>query len=238
VAALARPARPARGLRRLARRAAERALPRAVLIGRGPSEGRRVALTFDDGPGALTGAYLDALDAAGARATFFVVGETCARHEAALRAIVARGHEVAGHGYTHRAFPSLAAAELRGELARTARLLPPGPRRALVRPPGGEVSPASVVRCARAGYTTVLWSVDSDDCRTNSPAQLIANLSPARLASGDIVLLHEGQAWTLEALPPVLQALRDDGYEMVTVSELVSRRGPGSRSQAGAPARR
>ena len=218
------PLRHARGLRRLARLVVERALPHAVLIGRGAPDRRRVALTFDDGPGAMTEAYLDALEAAGARATFFVVGETCAQHRSALRAIVARGHEVAGHGYTHRPFPSLPAAELRDELERTSGLLPPARYRALVRPPGGRVSPGSVARCARAGYTTVLWSVDSDDCRSDSPAQLIANLAPGRLSPGDIILLHEGQPWTLEALPPVLHALREAGYQMVTVSELVSRR--------------
>lgn len=218
------PLRHARTLRRLARLVAERALPRAVLIGRGAPDRRRVALTFDDGPSAMTDDYLDALEAAGAHATFFVVGETCLKYRSSLLAIVARGHEVAAHGYTHRPFPSLPAAELREELKRTARLLPPAQQRPLVRPPGGQVSAGSVARCARAGYTTVLWSVDSDDCRTNSPAQLIANLAPERVAPGDIVLLHEGQAWTLEALPRALSALREAGYQMVTVSELISRR--------------
>jgi peptidoglycan-N-acetylglucosamine deacetylase len=203
---------------------AMRVLPRAVLIGRGPADRRRVALTFDDGPSEMTGGYLDALEAAGARATFFVVGETCVLHRAALLAIVARGHEVAAHGYTHRPFPSLAASELRDELEQTARLLPPPRQRPLVRPPSGRVSPGSIAHSARAGYTTVLWSLDSDDCRTSSPAQLIANLAPQRLSAGDIVLLHEGQAWTLEALPAALGALREAGYEMVTVSELISRR--------------
>ena len=218
------PLRPAHGLRRWARRVAGRALPRAVLIGRGVADRRRVALTFDDGPSALTADYLDALEAFGARATFFVVGQTCVEHPAALSAIVARGHEAAGHGYTHRPFPSLSGGELRAELARTADLLPRGPRRPLVRPPGGEVSPGSVIRCARAGYTTVLWSVDSNDCRTNLAAELVANLTPDRLGSGDIVLLHEGQRWTLEALPAVLGALRGAGYQMVTISELMAGR--------------
>ncbi|HZL17940.1 MAG TPA: polysaccharide deacetylase family protein [Polyangia bacterium] len=218
------PIRPARGLRRLARRVAVRVLPHAVLIGRGATDRPRVALTFDDGPGALTADYLDVLEAFGARATFFVVGQTCVEHRAALSAIVARGHEAAGHGYTHRPFPSLPAGELREELAHTADLLPRGQWRPLVRPPGGEVSPRSVGRCARAGYTTVLWSVDSNDCRTNSVADLVANLAPDRLGPGDIVLLHEGQRWTLEALPAVMGALRGAGYQMVTVSELMAGR--------------
>jgi peptidoglycan-N-acetylglucosamine deacetylase len=208
----------------LARRVAARALPHAVLLWRGSTDRRRVALTFDDGPGVMTPDYLDVLEAFGARATFFVVGQTCVEHPAALAAIVARGHEAAGHGYTHRPFPSLPGSELRDELARTAGLLPRGPRRPLVRPPGGEVSPSSVIRCARAGYTSVLWSVDSNDCRTNSAAELVANLAPQRLGAGDIVLLHEGQRWTLEALPAALGALREAGYQMVTVGELMAGR--------------
>jgi peptidoglycan/xylan/chitin deacetylase (PgdA/CDA1 family) len=112
----------------LARRVAVRVLPHAVLIGRGATDRRRVALTFDDGPGALTVEYLDVLEAFGARATFFVVGQTCVEHRASLSAIVARGHEAAGHGYTHRPFPSLSAGELRDELAHTADLLPRGQR--------------------------------------------------------------------------------------------------------------
>src|SRR5260370_353619 len=82
-----------------------------------------------------------------------------------------------------------------------AALLPqPRTRRALVRPPTGQTPPGSLARCARAGYSTVLWSRDSDDCRTQDPAEIVARLAPEALTPGEIVLMHECQPWTLAAL--------------------------------------
>jgi peptidoglycan/xylan/chitin deacetylase (PgdA/CDA1 family) len=210
---------------------AARAVPRSVLVKQGAAgrpvnqgaAGRpRVALTFDDGPHEMTDAYLDVLDRFGARATFFVVGRECEKHPEALLHIVARGHEVAGHGFTHTAFPSLSAGALRDELARTAGLLPPAAtRRPLVRPPFGATSVRSLAVSAQAGYTSVLWSRDSDDCRTSSAAEVAARLAPDALAPGDIVLLHEAQDWTLAALSASLPALAAAGWQAVTVGEIL-----------------
>jgi peptidoglycan/xylan/chitin deacetylase (PgdA/CDA1 family) len=115
----------------------------------------------------------------------------------------------------------MSAAQLAEELARTQALLPaPARGRPLVRPPRGELSARALLRIAAAGFTTVLWSVDSDDCRTTEPGQVAQRLAPEALAPGDIVLLHEMQAWTLDALPGIVHALRRDGWELVTVTEL------------------
>jgi peptidoglycan-N-acetylglucosamine deacetylase len=199
-----------------------RAIPERVLVKHGAPGARRVALTFDDGPDAMTDAYLDVLDRFGARATFFVVGQECEKNAAALLRIVARGHEVAGHGFTHTAFTSLTTAALRDELARTAALLPPAATpRPFVRPPYGATSVRSLAVSAQAGYTTVLWSRDSDDCRTSSPADVAARLAPDALTPGEIVLLHEAQDWTLAALPPALAALAAAGWQAVTVGEIL-----------------
>lgn len=201
---------------------ATQAVPRSVLVHHGAGDGRRVALTFDDGPHQMTDAYLDVLDRYGARATFFVVGKACAAHREALWRIVARGHEVAGHSFTHRPFPKLATADLRDELRQTAALLPPARTgRALVRPPYGATSPRSLAVCARDGYTTVMWSRDSDDCRTTAPDEVAARVAPGALKSGEIVLLHEGQDWTLAALPRILEALAAAGWQTVPVGEIL-----------------
>jgi peptidoglycan/xylan/chitin deacetylase (PgdA/CDA1 family) len=219
---LAPPAR-APGLASRVKRLAAEAFPRAVLVRRGSAHGRRVALTFDDGPHDLSDAYLDVLDRFGARVTFFVVGENCSGRREALLRMVARGHEVAGHGFTHTAFPKLDAPTLRGELERTAALLPPARTlRPLVRPPHGATSLRSLALCARDGYTTVLWSRDSDDCRTRSPAEVAARVAPDALAPGEIVLMHEGQEWTLDALPHILEALAGQGWKAVPVGELLA----------------
>jgi peptidoglycan/xylan/chitin deacetylase (PgdA/CDA1 family) len=151
------------------------------------------------------------------------VGKTCAAHREALLRIVARGHEVAGHGFTHTAFPKLDTAALREELQQTAALMPPArTARPLVRPPYGAVSPRSLAVCAREGYTTVLWSRDSDDCRTTAPAEVAARLAPAALTPGEIVLMHESQQWTLAALPSILEGLARGGWRAVTVGEMLS----------------
>jgi peptidoglycan/xylan/chitin deacetylase (PgdA/CDA1 family) len=219
------PPRRAPGLMSRLRWLATRALPRSVLVRQGASTDRRVALTFDDGPHEMTDAYLDTLDRFGARATFFVVGNACAAHREAPQRIVDRGSEVAGHGFSHRSFAKMDVATLRAELRQTSALLPRArgaAGRPLVRPPYGATSMRSLAVCAAAGYTTVMWSRDSDDCRTTSADQVAARVAPGAIQPGEIVLLHEGQSWTLAALPRILEALRAAGWQAVTVGELLA----------------
>jgi peptidoglycan/xylan/chitin deacetylase (PgdA/CDA1 family) len=180
-----------------------------------------VAFTFDDGPDAMTPRYLEVLGSLGVRATFFFIGENAARAPELVRECVRQGHELGGHGWSHEPFVSMTAAQLAAELASTQRLLPLTRRgRPLVRPPRGALSARALFRIAAAGYTTVLWSVDSDDCRTAESGEVARRLTPEALAPGDVVLLHEMQPWTLEALPGVVHALRRGGWELVTVTEL------------------
>lgn len=195
-------------------------LPSAIVVRRGRPDSRRVALTFDDGPDEHTHEYLDVLDRMDVRATFFLIGRLCEKRPDLVRAIVARGHEVASHGYEHRPFPSLDRAALRADLARAQQVLPPSERgRPLVRPPRGATSVRSLVECAAAGYQTVLWNLDSDDCRTESPHEVAARVATAN--AGDIVLLHEGQSWTLSALPRIVEQLRARGLEPSTVTAVL-----------------
>jgi peptidoglycan/xylan/chitin deacetylase (PgdA/CDA1 family) len=207
-------------LRAAARRTAEQIAPRRFLLLRGPARGRRVALTFDDGPHAHTAAYLDALERLDLRATFFLVGRACVERPSAVLEMVRRGHEVANHSFTHRLFPSLDRRAIEEELARTQALLPPAAR-PMVRPPQGATSLASLAACARAGFRTVLWSLDSQDYRLRDPGEVAAQVQPARVRAGEIVLLHEGQPWTLAALPEIAGGLRAAGFHLCTVGELL-----------------
>jgi len=221
MAELAAPIEPRPFRRGVARSVARLVLPRSVVVWSGPRGRRRVALTFDDGPSPLTRDYLDLLERFEARATFFVIGEYCREQRVLLDEMLNRGHEIAEHGYSHRRFPEAAERrELGHELARTRALLPPRARR-WVRPPFGSLSPASLWSCARRGYRTVLWSHDSDDCRTKDPAEIVRKVSPSRLVPGSIVLLHDGQDWTLGALAAALRGLRDAGFALVTVGRLL-----------------
>lgn len=199
-------------------------LPRRVLLCRGGRKKtpKRLALTFDDGPDAMTRQYLDLLSRQRVRATFFVVGENAERMPGLIDEYVRQGHEVGAHGWTHRPFPSLRPVDLERELARTHAVLvaADGKRRRLVRPPNGLLTASVLLRTAAAGFTTVLWSIDSDDCRTRDPRNVERRLSPHALHCGDIVLLHELQPWTLQALPGAIARLREHGWDFVTVSQL------------------
>lgn len=86
------------------------------------------------------------------------------------------------------------------------------------------MSPASVLTCLREGFTTALWSHDSGDARTTSADDVCAAFEDdRRLAAGAVVLLHEGQPWTLQALPTVLGKLSEAGHDFVTLGELLER---------------
>ena len=90
-----------------------------------------------------------------------------------------------------------------------------------MRPPHGAVGPSSIVGLLAASYTVALWSVDSLDFVERDVAKLAATCGPDNVGDGDVVLLHEGQQWTLNALPAIVGALQGAGYELVTVSELM-----------------
>jgi len=199
-------------------------LPRSVFFAHAPrrTRGKRVALTFDDGPDSMTPLYLDTLDTLGVRATFFLVGKNLAATGDLAAHYVARGHEVGGHGWSHDPFPSLSPWQMVREVDKTEALLPSprlGPK--LVRPPRGELSSATLLRLVAAGYVTVLWSLDSDDCRVRDPCKIAQRLAPEKVRSGDVILLHERQPWTLAALCGAVGALRAKGFDFVTVGELM-----------------
>lgn len=198
-------------------------LPTSVLIGRVPlaRDDRRVALSFDDGPDEMTPRYLDALDALGISATFFLLGAQCARFPEHVLEMVRRGHELASHGFSHRHLPDMSFDELRSELSRTHDFLPPTPRRPMVRPPRGAISARSILRCTRLGYATAMWSVDSQDYREKDPERVAQAALPDDVRAGDVILLHEGQSWTLDALPSIRRRAQERGFELCTMGALL-----------------
>lgn len=214
-----------RQLKSLVKNAVYRAVPRSRLVQRGPAKTRQVALTFDDGPDHLTGAYLDVLEELDVRATFFVVGTACEREPELTREYVRRGHQIASHGYDHTRFTRLPWGALDDQLRRTTDLLgPTGTARPWVRPPYGDVDARVLAQLLASGSFIAMWSLDSLDYEIKDPAELAARCSPRQVKGGEVILLHEGQQWTLDALPRIVSGLRDAGYEMVTMAEMFSGR--------------
>ena len=188
---------------------------------RGPTTSRRVALTFDDGPDDYTERYLDLLDDLGVPATFFLCGEHADKRPELVREYVRRGHQLANHGYDHTSFPKLSGAELAEQLTKTERSL--GGQltgRPWVRPPHGDLDAGSFARLLATGYTIALWSIDSKDYDDRDPASIAERCSPKNIGAGDVLLMHEGQQWTLDALPRIVTALHAAGYECVTMHDL------------------
>lgn len=190
-----------------------------------------VVLTFDDGPDQdATPAVLDALDAAGARATFFVVGEQVEADPALAREIAQRGHDVQLHGYGHVAHDLLSPDEARSDLERGARALrdATGLDARFYRPPYGRFSPDSYDACRALGLEAVYWSAWGTDWETISP-QRIAELVVPDLSAGAVVLLHDSRRYghrpsarpTAEALPLIAARVAELGLPFLTLAEAV-----------------
>jgi peptidoglycan-N-acetylglucosamine deacetylase len=185
-----------------------------------------LALTFDDGPSPHnTPVILDVLREHGARGTFFIVGSLVEGAEEIVARTAAEGHELANHSFTHPHTIHLSRPTLREELVRTNRVLETYGLVRLVRPPFGK-DRRRIARVARElGLTVVLWSIDSGDTRGRNADEIVETVSAAA-ASGAIVLFHDGHGRreaTLEATRKLVPRLRSDGFELVTVSELVDR---------------
>ena len=194
------------------------------VLRRGPAIQKRIALTFDDGPDDLTPKYLDLLDDLGVPATFFVAGELAAPRPDLVREYIRRGHQLANHGFDHQSFPKLSRRDLLDQVRRTdAAIGGQVTGRPWVRPPHGALDTSSLLTLRAAGYVVALWTIDSRDYDEKDAAKLAENCGPAHVSSGDVLLFHEGQQWTLDALPRIVAALHASGLECVTMHDLFAR---------------
>lgn len=189
-----------------------------------PTTHKVIALTFDDGPStATTPQLLRVLRDKEVKATFFVLGTSIQRAPSLLSAIAGDGHEVASHSFTHRHSNAIPKEELFRELDKTSELIAAvAARPTLFRPPGGGYNDNLVRELKQHGYTTVLWSIDPRDWERRSSAQ-ISSFVIEKAVPGAIVLLHEGEcaAGTSEAVGKIIDTLRAQGYEFLTIGELL-----------------
>ncbi|HJX44092.1 MAG TPA: polysaccharide deacetylase family protein, partial [Geodermatophilus sp.] len=180
-----------------------------------------VALTFDDGPGPYTALLLDELRAAGVRATFFVVGRAAAARPDLVREAVADGHAVGNHTWSHPRLPDVGAVAVADQLDRTSAVLADlGVTTTLMRPPYGATDATVASVTAARGHAQILWDVDTQDWR-NRDVAVTTQRALAGAHPGAIVLMHDIHPSTVEAVPGIVDALRAEGYTLVTVPELL-----------------
>ena len=188
-------------------------------------ETKYVALTFDDGPsGKYTQALLDGLYDRGVNATFLLCGYRIKDYPDITQRIFDEGHEIGYHGYTHKNMKEMSRRTVASEIMDTQALLPEGCEPVFLRPPGGCCSDA-VRQVAEARQLAILsWSVDPRDWATSDTAA-VERAVLKNVKDGDIVLLHDMTASSVQAALDIVDVLKDQGYEIVTVSELVKLRG-------------
>jgi peptidoglycan/xylan/chitin deacetylase (PgdA/CDA1 family) len=189
-----------------------------------------VAITFDDGPHPQgTPEVLDALAAAGATATFFLVGEQVERFPALAAEIAAAGHEIALHGHRHTLLLRRSPRGLADDLARAAAVIEEatGQSPAAYRPPYGVFSSYALRLVRRRGWAPLLWSHWGHDWGANDVPRRILERATSGLVPGDVVLLHDADhygapgSWrqTVAALPSILDAVAAIGAPCVAVTQ-------------------
>ncbi len=190
-----------------------------------PPEKKVIALTFDDGPWpGSTAKVLDILKKNNIKSTFFVVGQNVKNYPELTKRIVTEGHTIANHTWHHwyhHMNPQTAAYEV----ANTTDIIykTTGVKTSLFRPPGGNMKNGVVDYAKSNKYAVIMWSSDSVDYSRLAVPKLINNIFRAAKPGG-IVLMHDGggdRSHTIKALPEIINKFRKQGYEFVTVPELL-----------------
>ena len=195
---------------------------------RGLSTNPYVAMTFDDGPHPRnTPRLLDMLRQRNIKATFYVIGGNVDRYPHIVRRIVAEGHEIGNHTYTHRKLTSLSDSEVRKEMRRTedAIVRAAGVKPRTMRPPYG-----ALLQRQRSfvfsdfHYPTIMWSVDPLDWKRPGPSVVKSRILKGT-HNGAIILAHDLHAPTVDAMPGTFDGLLSRRFQFITVSQLLAQKG-------------
>lgn len=194
-----------------------------------------IALTFDDGPHVTnTPRLLDMLRDRNIKATFFVVGKCAQEYPHLIRRILAEGHEIGNHTWTHRSLPTLSEASAHDELVKTAKAVEDasGYHIRVMRPPYGATNLRLKKTCYDDfGYPTILWDVDPFDWKRPG-ASVVKSRILAGTRPGSIILCHDIHQQTIDAMPDTLDTLLSKGYRFVTVSQLLNLEASGAAQAA------
>jgi len=184
-----------------------------------------VAMTFDDGPHpSLTPKLLDILKERNIKCTFFLIGQNVKAYPQIVRRMIAEGHEIGAHTYTHCSLTSRSDAQIRSELQRSEEVLMAAAnyRPQLIRPPYGAINTRiKQLMFSEFGYSTIMWSVDPQDWRRPGVSVVTSRLVTGA-QPGAIMLAHDIHPPTLQAMPAMFDQLLAKGYQFVTVSQLMN----------------
>ncbi len=198
----------------------------AKLYRKSASETKKIALTFDDGPSRQnTEEILSILDEYKIRATFFVIGENAEKDPERIKMIFDAGHEIGNHTYSHAYITKISEEALRNEVKKTEKILKDitGERPIVFRPPGGFYDDKTLDILEEMGYVSILWSLDTRDW-SMPKSDTVASKVEEDATGGDIILFHDLEDKRLptpKALRRIIPKLIENGYEFVTISEMM-----------------
>ena len=183
---------------------------------------RKIALTFDDGPSAYTDSILDLLERYGGRSTFFVSGPRILERSSTVLRAFNNGNEIANHSWTHRDLRTLSDAEITYEIQRASAAIASvtGKSPPIHRPPFGMSNDRVIDISAELGYAIIKWTIDPIDWRYRD-ADIVYNAIMSQVEPGSIILVHDTRPTTAKAMLRVIPRLIEEGFELVTVSELL-----------------
>lgn len=187
-------------------------------------EGKKCAITFDCAWGADDiPDILDTLDKYKAKATFFIVGIWARKYPDMVKLIDERGHEVANHGYSHIHMGSIPENKIIEEITLCNGILEEitGKKVTLFRPPYGEYSASTIKAAKKLDCISIQWDVDSLDWKDSLSEQDIYNRVIKRTGNGSIILFHNDTKYTAKVLSAILENLSANGFECVTVSDML-----------------
>lgn len=198
-------------------------LPDSWLLCSGPTAGKALYLSFDDGPNeGFTERLLDVLAENQAKATFFLLGEQIERHPDVVARMVAEGHSLGNHSYDHARFTRIPHAEQMDQIARTEALLGKFDGKSVhrFRPPSGKFPLSLLVHFAIHRGGIAYWSYDSLDYQKKPAAELVEVMRAQPPRAGDIILMHDESDATIEALAILLPEWRKAGFVFRALPEL------------------
>jgi peptidoglycan-N-acetylglucosamine deacetylase len=188
-----------------------------------------IAMTFDDGPSAEnTPRLLEILKQRNIKATFFLIGQNVVSNPDLVRRILAEGHEIGNHSWTHPQLSKLSDDRVTAEITQTQDAIKDasGFTPILLRPPYGAITPRQREWIEnRFGLNIILWSVDPFDWKRPG-ASVITQRILSQTRPGAIILSHDIHKQTVDAMPATLDALIAKGYKFATVSQLIAMNKP------------
>ncbi|WP_293308550.1 polysaccharide deacetylase family protein [Mycolicibacterium sp.] len=194
------------------------------------SKDKCVAFTFDDGPTPYTDRLLSVLNDAGAKATFFMIGNKVAANPDGAKRVAQAGMEIGNHTWEHPNMTTIPAQFVPEQLskAQDAIAAATGQTPNIWRPPGGLTDAAVNAVAAKDGLAGILWDVIPFDWINDANTDATRYMLMTQIKPGSVVLFHDSYSSTVDLVQQFIPVLVANGYHLVTVSELLGPRAPGS----------